>query len=306
MSTPPVDAFHLQCFVHVVDGGSFAAAGRRLGLSTSGVSKTISRLEAAKGVRLLNRSTHSLSLTPEGETLIGPAREAVRGIERVDEAFAAAAREGTVGRVRLGAPTAFLRGRLTPLLPALHAAHPDIVLDLRGSDEIVDLAEAGLDIALRTGSVEGVPGHLQRTLMSFGWVTCASPSYLAGRTAPMTPDDLGGHRCIGFRNQRSGSVDAWRFRDPTGGAPVRWVPQPATVIDDANAVAQAAVAGAGIAWAPDWLVAGALRAGALVALLTDWSAEPMVMRAVRRRNDRNPQRIEQVLAFLQANIAAPS
>ncbi len=306
MSTILIGALHLQCFVHVVDAGSFAEAGRRLGLSTSGVSKTIARLEAAKGVRLLNRSTHSLSLTPEGETLIGPAREAVRGLERVDAAFAAAAREGTVGRVRLGAPTAFLRARLAPLLPALHAAHPEIVLDLRGSDEMMDLAEAGLDIALRTGATDGVPGHLQRTLTSFGWVACAAPGYLAGRPAPAAPDDLGRHRCIGFRNQRSGLVDPWRFLDPVGGAPVRWVPQPAVVIDDANAVAQAAVAGARIAWAPDWLVADALRTGALVAVLSDWAAERTVMWAVRRRNARDPERIEQVLAFLKANVAAAS
>jgi DNA-binding transcriptional LysR family regulator len=304
MSTPTVSALHLQCFVLVVDTGSFAEAGRRMGLSTTGVSKNVARLEAARGVRLLNRSTHSLSLTPEGETLIGPSRDAVSAMGLAEAAFAAAARDGTAGRVRMGAPTAFLRACLAPLVPALHAAHPDIVLDLRASDEMVDLAEAGLDIALRTGSLDAVPGHLQQALMSFGWVACASPRYLLGSPSIATPDDLPLHRCIGFRNQRTGFVDPWRFRDAGSGTPMKLVPKPTVVLDDANAAVEAAVAGAGIAWAPDWLVAAAVRSGNLKAVLKDWSPEPMTMFLVRRRNGRDPKRIEQVIAFLKANVEA--
>jgi DNA-binding transcriptional LysR family regulator len=302
MSTPVVSALHLQCFVLVVDTGSFAEAGRRMGLSTTGVSKNIARLEAAKGVRLLNRSTHSLSLTPEGETLIGPSREAVSAMRLAEAAFASAARDGTTGQVRVGAPTAFLRACLAPLLPALHATHPDIVLDLRGSDEMVDLAEAGLDIALRTGALDGVPGHLQQALMSFGWVVCASPEYLASSPPITTPDDLRLHRCIGFRNQRTGLVDPWRFRKSEGGTSKKLMPEPAVLFDDANAVVEAAVAGAGVAWAPDWLVATAVRSGSLKAVLEDWVPEPMTMSVVRRRNGRDPKRIERVIAFLKANF----
>jgi hypothetical protein len=101
MSMSTLSTVQLRCFVRIVETGSFAKTGRELGLSTSAVSKTMSRLEEAAGVRLLNRSTHSLSLTPEGEELIAPAREAV-----VDAALGAAARLGVGGRVRLGAPTA--------------------------------------------------------------------------------------------------------------------------------------------------------------------------------------------------------
>jgi len=301
MSTPALTMIQLQCFVRVVETGTFAEAGRQLGLSTSGISKTIARLEISRGVRLLNRSTHSLSLTPEGEHLIGLARDAVRSVEQVDQALAVAARDGTAGRVRLGAPTALLAACIAPLLPAFRAAHPDIVLDLRGSDEMVDLAEDGLDLVLRSGPIDGIPGHLQQTLFTFSWVTCASPAYLLGRTKLASPADLTDHQLIGFHNQRTGSLDPWRFKTAVESQSERWSPDPAIIVDDANAVAQAAIAGAGIAWTPQWLVANALRSGKLIPLLEAWSVERMTMSMVRRRHGNNPKRVDSVMEFLKAN-----
>ena len=304
MSTPALTMIQLQCFVRVVDTGTFAEAGRQLAMSTSGVSKTIARLENSRGVRLLNRSTHSLSLTPEGEHLIGLARDAVRSVEQIDQALAVAARDGTAGRVRLGAPTAFLAACIAPLLPAFRAVHPDIVLDLRGSDEMVDLADDGLDLVLRSGSIDGIPGHLQQTLFTFPWVTCASPTYLLGRTKLATPADLTDHALIGFQNQRTGLLDPWRFKTAAERQSERWSPDPAIIVDDANAIVEAAIAGAGIAWAPQWLVANALRSGKLVPLLEAWSFERMTMSMVRRRHGHNPKRVDSVIGFFKANAPA--
>ncbi|OEC94708.1 MULTISPECIES: LysR family transcriptional regulator [unclassified Rhizobium] len=305
MSTPILSTIQLQCFVRIVDAGSFAEAGRQLGLSTSGISKTIARLEETRGVRLLNRSTHSLSLTPEGEELIGLAREAVRSIEQVDTALTAAARDGAHGRVRVGAPTAFLSACLAPLTSAFRRTHPDILLDLRGSDQMIDLAEDGVDIVLRAGAIDGIPGHLQRTLFDFAWVACASPAYLSNRGKPSTPSDLSNHDLIGFRNQRTGAVDAWRFGTRHGdSSELRWYPNPALILDDANSVVQTAIAGAGIAWAPHWLVADALRAGSLSSVLDDWACEPTTMWMIRRNHTLNPTRIDRVMTFIRKNVAA--
>lgn len=306
MSMQNLTLAQLECFVRVVDTGSFAEAGRQLGLSTSGMSKTITRLEVSRGVRLLNRSTHSLSLTPEGEDLIGLAREAVRSIEEVDLALAAASRDGASGRVRVGAPTAFLRACLAPLMPAFRAAHPDIQLDLRGSDRMVDLAEDAVDVVLRAGPIDGIPGHFKQTLFTFPWIACASRGYLASRSEPSKPDDLADHDLIGFRNQRTGIVDPWRFRVPggPGEAGIRWSPQPALVLDDANAVAAAAIAGAGIAWTPGWLVAEALRTGSLVILLAGWESERMMMSMIRRHKAQRLRRVDSVQTFLRENAAA--
>lgn len=299
MSTPlPLTVVQLSCFVRVAETGSFAEAGRRLGMTTSGVSKTIARLEQGRGVRLLNRSTHAVSLTPEGERLLPLAREAIRGMGQLETALGAAAAGDAGGLVRIGAPTAFLQACLAPLLPGLREALPHVKLDLRGSDEMVDLADGAVDLVLRTGPLKGIPGHLGQLLFRFPWVTCASPDYLARRAAPRDPDDLAGHDLIGFRNQRTGLVEPWLFRGKLGVASLRVQPEPALIVDDANAIAAAAAAGAGIAWAPRWLVSAALGAGGLVPVLADWAGEEMAMSLVRR-DGLVPRRVEQVVAFLK-------
>jgi DNA-binding transcriptional LysR family regulator len=291
----------LQCFVAVVDTGSFAEAGRRLGLTTSGVSKTLTRFEAAKGVQLLNRSTHAISLTQEGERLIDLARDALHSIEQVDLAMSSASGTGTDGRVRLSVPTAFLSACLTPLLPQFRVAHPNILLDLRGSDVMIDLADEAVDLALRTGPIYGIPGHLQQVLFRFPWVTCASPHYLARRGTPLQPADLIEHDLIGFRNQRTGTVDPWRYRHGAGAQSdaARWVPSPRVIVDDANAVHAAGIAGAGVLWAPRWLVRDSLQTQRLMPVLSDWSADEMEMSIIRRDQAYTPERVGQVITFLK-------
>src|SRR3954452_8092734 len=116
-SPSPTSLLQLLCFVHVVEAGSFAEAGRRLGITTSAVSKTIARFESTHGLKLLHRSTHSQSLTAEGETLLTEARDTLRSVERLEAALTATAQGGAKGRVRISAPTAFVRACLVPLLP---------------------------------------------------------------------------------------------------------------------------------------------------------------------------------------------
>lgn len=293
----------LQCFVGVVDSGSFAAAGRQLGLTTSGVSKTITRLESLRGVRLLNRSTHSLSLTDEGEHLIELAREALQSIERVENALGIA-NAGSTGRVRISAPTAFVAACLAPLLPKFRASHPEILLEICASDAMSDLADEAMDLVLRTGPVVNLPGHLMQRLFSFRWVACASPDYLARRGEPLMADDLANHDLIAFRNQRTGLIEPWRLPAPgSPGTLTRRVPSPSVVLDDANAVSAAALAGAGLIWPPEWLVKEALRSGRLVAVLADQGEDRMPMSIIRRDQPHKPQRLERVIAFLRENCS---
>lgn len=176
-----------QCLLAVVDTGSFAAAGRRLGLTTSGVSKTVSRLETGQGVRLLHRSTHHLALTEAGEQVIEAARDAARGLERLKAAIAEATEDGATGRIRLTAPIAFVRSRLIPLLAEFSAENRATVLDVRASDDMVNLAEEAVDIALRAGELTGAPGYLQQTWFRFEWAACATPEYLSGEDRPLPP-----------------------------------------------------------------------------------------------------------------------
>ncbi|MCU4161412.1 LysR family transcriptional regulator [Acidiphilium sp. AL] len=295
----------LTCFLAVAETGSFTAAGRRLGMTTSGVSKTISRLEQARAIRLLNRSTHAVSLTEDGERLLPLAREALRGIEKADAAISVASRDSVAGRVRITAPTAILTTCLVPLLPQFRAELPQIELDLRGSDRMVDLAEEAIDLAIRTGPLDGIPGHRAQILCDFPWITCAAPNYLGRRGTPSVPNDLESHDLIGFRSQRTGIVEPWRYAHPRTGASkiIRISPGLAVVLDDACAVAAAAVSGIGIAWVPSRLISLPLRAGALVPLLSDWAGKPMRMSIVRREG-RVSERTRIVMEFLRTNRTA--
>ena len=303
MSSPstPVSLLQLMCFVRVVDGGSFAEAGRRLGMTTAGVSKAISRLEAEHGVRLLHRSTHALSLTDEGEQVLDDARDLLRRCDRLGLALSQAADGGRAGRVRISAPPGFTRACLLPVLPHLLEAHPEIRLEIQASYELVDLADEGVDLALRTGPLAGTPGHISQVLLSSPWCAYATPGYLARRGTPSSPDSLASHDLVGFRNRATGRMGAWRFQSPAAGGEsgaVRHDAHARIVFDDGSAAYDMACNGYGIVWAPEWLALSDVRRGRLVEVLREWRSGEMQMSIVRRDRRHTPQRIRVVIDFL--------
>jgi DNA-binding transcriptional LysR family regulator len=283
----------LRCFVAVVDAGTLAEAGRRLGMATASVSKAIARLEEAAGAKLIHRSTHALSLTEDGERLIGPAREAIRAAGVFQQSAVSRAPSGWV---RISAPVALTRDVLTPLLADFIRSHPEIRLDLRASNELVDLARDGIDLAIRSGSLTRLPGHLQTTWFKFPWVVCASPKYLEGSSEPKRPDDLREHALIGYRNQRTGQVRPWTFRRKQ--ETIQIAPNPTSIFDDGASAWKATVSAAGIVSAPLWLAADDLRAGRVVELLREWRDVDTVVSFLRR----DPSaRVNRVIEHLRRN-----
>ncbi len=302
MSTPydVMSLAQLRCFIAVIDAGSFASAARQLALTTSGVSKTISRLEAAYGLRLLHRSTHSISPTEAGERLIGPARAVLAGAGEIEAILTHAGTSAGTGSVRIGASPAFIRRCIVPLLPAFTERHPDIVLDLRASDAFVDLAEVGLDLAIRAGQLDGLPGHVRLPWFEFDWAVCGSPGYLERRGMPVKPSELAKHDLIAFRNSRTGLIVPWRLRaDSFPGSPF-W----RFVTDDAESVLLAAMNGTGIMWGPRWLVADALASGDVIEVLRDWRGDTMSVSILRRGQTLLPTRVRTVMEFLHAQAAS--
>jgi DNA-binding transcriptional LysR family regulator len=297
--TPDLTLAQLRCFLAVVDARSFAEAARRLGLSISAVSRLIGRFEAAHGIKLLHRSTHALSPTEDGQRLIGPAREAVRGLIEMEGALGRLASGGDTGWVRITAPVAFLRHCLVPLLGIFAHEHPDIRLDLRASNDLVDLAHNGIDLAIRSGPLETIPGHLQQPWFVFPWVLCAAPSYLAPREAIRRPEDLSKQSVMGFRTTHNGMIRPWHLCDPDSGEPRRFVPDPWFVFDDGEAGWRAALDGLGIVSAPMFLAAGALATGAMIEVLPSWRAAAMPVSIVRRDTRLSPPRVDAVIAFLK-------
>ncbi|PYE80201.1 DNA-binding transcriptional LysR family regulator [Pseudoroseicyclus aestuarii] len=291
----------LRCLIAVVDAGSFAAAGRTLGMTPSGVSKTIARLEDAQGVRLLHRSTHNLALTDAGEQVIDAVRAVAEGLDHLRSSLTLASEDDARGRVRLTAPVAFARSLLLPILADFQIAHPQVIVDVRASDEMVDLADAGIDLALRAGEISGVPGHLRQKWFDFDWVTCASSAYLEARGAPRAPADLKEHTTIGFRNRGTGLVEPWWFAAEPGSKKAdRFGFDCSLILDDAESVWHAVTLGMGVGWCPSWLASTGVGQKGVVEILPEWRVLRSPMTILRRDSPQVPGRVKDLISFLKS------
>ncbi|MBI0329552.1 LysR family transcriptional regulator [Burkholderia plantarii] len=294
----------LMTFVRVVEAGSFAEAGRRAGTTSSAISKAITRFEQRHSVRLLHRTTHSLSLTDEGERLFEGARQLLREAEKLGASLSEGTGKTARGRVKVSIPGSLARTCLLPFLPAFHAQYPEITLDLSFEDALVDLGAEGVDIAVRAGEIEGQPGLIATELLSYPYVLCASPSYLRDFGIPINPGELAGHKHIGFRNRGTGKILSWQFAEQRNGSgQQRVVPAPDIVVDDGAAAWDLMRNGMGITWGPAWLGLSDLSTGRVVELLRDWRVPPFRLFAIRLSRRQTPARTRVVLDFLKSTAA---
>ena len=266
---PTSDLASLRAFVVVADALSFSRAAKTLGVSSSALSQTIRGLEERTGVRLLNRTTRSVSLTDTGAALvarIGPAFGAIG--DALDQARSAG--ERPTGTVRVHAFRIAAELFIHPMLARFGREHAGIVLDLTVDDAVVDMVAGGFDAAIRVGEV------IERDLVAvrlggeLRQMAVASPDYLARRGAPDTPTDLLAHDCLCWRWPGHAAPYRWEFCEDG-----RWfevaVAGPLIATDRATCV-RAALDGAGIAFAIEQAVAPLVDAGRLVPLLERWSA----------------------------------
>ena len=266
------------------------------------MSKAVSRFEGAHGIRLLHRSTHAMSLTDDGERLLEDAREVLQGIERL-ETNLAGAKQGGGGRVRISAPGAFGRTCMMPVLHTLRRAHPEIDIELFCENTMVDLADSGVDLALRAGRLKGTPGHLTRTLFTFPWIACASAEYLERRGVPSHPAELPRHDQVSFLNAATGRLHNWEFAAPGAHGiddSYRHRPDAKLVLNDGTAAWNMITAGFGIGWAPAWLGMDDLRSGRVVEVLKAWRTTETPLSIVRLDRKLTPKRIKIVIEHLAA------
>ena len=194
-------------FAVVADAGSLSAAGRTLGLTPSAISRTIDRIEARLGVRLMLRTTRLLTLTAEGLSYLGAAR---RILADLDDAEQAVADQGAPrGRLRVSAALAHGRLVVVPLLKGFVARYPHILVDINLTDAVVDVAAGQADVAIRFGLLAD-SALTARKLGETGRIVVASPDYLAQHGEPMSPEDLHDHDCLNFNFRRAEPV--WPFR----------------------------------------------------------------------------------------------
>jgi DNA-binding transcriptional LysR family regulator len=287
-------------FVAVVETGGFAAASDRLGLSRSAVGKTVARLEARLGTRLLHRTTRSIRLTEDGQAFY---ERCVRALAELDAAEAAleSGRAEPVGRLKVSAPVLFGRRCVLPVLLALCRAYPRLEIEIAFSDRPVDLVDEGFDLAIRNGALPDNAGLKARRIASQRMTVCAAPDYVAARGRPASVEDISGHDAIVYA--RAGRARSWLF--PGAGGRTREVLPPNRIrLDDLEAVADAAAAGMGLAWLPCWLIADRVRAGALETLLDDVPRITFDSHALWPLAPHMPSRVRVAIDALAARLPA--
>lgn len=254
----------MALFAAVANEGSFSAAGRILGLTPSAVSRTVDRIEARLGVRLLLRSTRALSLTAEGQAYLQAAR---RILADLDDAEQQIADQGAPrGRLRVSAALSHGRLCIVPLLGEFAARYPHILIDIALTDTLVDVAGGQADVAIRFGPLADST-LTARKLGESGRVIVASPDYLARHGTPWVPEDLHAHNCLNFNFRRAEPV--WPFRrngqdfalSVTGGIEA----------NNGETLGQLAAIGVGIARVGRFSVAGDIADGRLVPILDDFN-----------------------------------
>jgi DNA-binding transcriptional LysR family regulator len=261
MQTTGVDrAREMEVFAAVAQSGSFSAAGRMLDLTPSAISRTIDRIEARLGVRLMLRTTRVLTLTAEGQTYLAAAR---RILADLDDAERVISDQGAPrGRVRVSASLAHGRQRVVPLLGEFARLYPHILIDFNLTDVVVDVAAGQADVAIRFGPLADSPLTARR-LGETGRTIVASPEYLARRGAPQVPEDLHDHDCLNFNFRRAEPV--WPFR--RDGRDYALTVRGPIEANNGETLTQLALAGVGVTRVGNFSVADAIETGRLVPLL---------------------------------------
>ncbi|WP_150301301.1 LysR family transcriptional regulator [Pseudomonas profundi] len=250
----------LTAFVAVIDTGSFSAAAAQLGQTPSGISRTISRLEARLGMTLMTRTTRRQDLTEEGQWLLARARQILADLKDTEEQLAARLAEPS-GLVRINAATPVLDHLIAPLIPGFLERYPQVRLELISGETVIDLIEERADLAIRAGPLTDSTLNARR-LGNSRLQLVAAPSYLAERGMPAQVADLAEHRLLGFTTPAS--LNIWPLRHAKGdGLPVT----PAVRASNGETLRHLALAGAGISCLSAFLVRGDLAEGRLLPIL---------------------------------------
>jgi len=249
-------------------------------------------------VRLLNRSTRSLSLTDEGRSYLEFCEQVFRDIENNERAIVHTRAE-PAGTLKLASPKSFGSLELGDAIVAFAAAQPKLRVTLMLEDVSFrrpsDFAERGLDMAIRISSLHNT-SLIERPIMDCEWVVCASPDYLARHGRPATPNELTRHACL-IHSNVTPNDRIWRLEGPSG--PMSVKVDGAFFSNSALVLRKAALAGVGIALIPGYSIADEIESGALVTVLPRYRAAPRPLLAVFPRSAKVPQKIEVFVAFLR-------
>ena len=292
--------FAMNTFRTVVESGSFTKAAQKMGLSTTTASRLVADLEKQLGASLLHRSTRKITLTDAGYDYFDRCCQHLDDIARTE--FSVRDQNACLtGTLRVSIPTGFGHSFLAPRLTGFIAAYPELKLDIQFSDRVVDLAEGGIDLAVRI--CQQVPEVLiALPLAKIRFNLCASRSYLRQFGTPTTPDELKNHRCLYYLNHKEGQVwtlkkDLHEYRVPISG----------TIRTNSGLMLRAAaLAGCGIIREPYFSIGHDLRSGDLQAVLSDYELEARTVFAVYPQSGRYSPKIRAFVDYLKNTFDDPA
>lgn len=268
-----LDLKALAIFVRVAERKSFVRSARELGMTQSGVSNAISRLEQQLGVLLLARTTRSVNLTEDGGAFYERCRQILADLEQAEQVLTQAGGKVT-GRLHVDMPVSFGRIKVVPLLGGFRAQYPELQLVVSFTDRYVDLVEEGIDVAVRFGPLQD-SSLIARRLTGTQFRIVGSPGYLAERGRPRRPEDLARHNCLAFTSRQTRLARPWRLRRAAGEIAV--TPRGDMTFTDGAALEAAVAAGYGLAQMHDYYTDDAIAAGALAPVLEKFkpNADPI-------------------------------
>jgi LysR family transcriptional regulator, regulator for bpeEF and oprC len=286
-------------FVTAAEAKSFRVAARKLGLTPSAVSKAVTRLEARLGLRLLNRSSRSVSLTEDGDAFLRGCQQAVASMRSAEEQVLSAQRAPR-GRLTVSLPLMLGRTVVLPALKDFCERYPALSVHATLTDRMVNLADENVDASVRVGLIAD-SRLLVRKLRDIRWVTVAAPAYLARRGLPRTPAELAAHNCLKFVLP-NGTVREWEFAPAAGVGSVS-PPHGSLLCDNGDGLIAAAESGLGIFQAHDYSVSDALAAGRLVEILEDFEAPGPPVALVLPPGKRTSPKIRAFVEFMLEVLA---
>jgi DNA-binding transcriptional LysR family regulator len=285
----------IRAFARVVEAGSFTRAAASLDMPNATVSKLVQDLEAHLNVRLLQRTTRRVTVTPEGQDYYAKATRVLRDLEDIDSSFNIA-RSTPRGHLRIDVGGSTARDVLIPLLPDFLARYPDIRIDLGVSDRSVDLIGDNVDCVIRGGPLDS-SSLIARPIGRAAMLTCATPAYLKQYGVPAYPEELkNGHKLIGYLSTRTGRAFAFRFEHE--GERSEIAIDYRVGINESNAHLAACVAGLGIVQTFAYAVDAGLRDGSLVEILRKWRPPAYPFHVVYPHNRHVTQRLRVFIDWL--------
>lgn len=288
----------IEVFLAAVETGGFAAAARRLNVTTAAVSKCIGRLETRLGARLFQRTTRKVSLTEAGETYYAHARKAFEHAAAAEDAVRQLNSEPS-GRLRVAAPMSFGLEKLAHWIPEFLALYPALELDMNLDDRALDLIEGGYDLAVRIGRLAD-SSLVARSLGNLPVHLVAAPAYLEKHGIPVHPHELQAHNCLLFSYVATGNE--WQFTSNESDGNVSVMVSGNYRVNSSMALRSAALAGTGIARIPGYQVESQLADGSLVKLLPDWDTAPLTAHAILPVRVQVPLKARLFIEFVQRKM----